>query len=105
ADELARDRAADDLVDELEAAAARERLDLDVGHGVLAVTAGLLHVAALGLSAGLDGLPVRDLRGMMGGLDAELALHALHRHVEVGLAAAVAHGLVRRLGALSRDRG
>ena len=48
-DELARDRAADDLVDELEAAAALERLDPHERHAELPVTAGLLLVLALGL--------------------------------------------------------
>ena len=45
-DELPRHRAADDLVDELEARARRQRLDLDVADGVLAVPAGLLDVPA-----------------------------------------------------------
>ena len=48
-DELPRDRAADDLVVELEAAAALERLDADERDAELAVTAGLLLVLALGL--------------------------------------------------------
>ena len=49
-DELARHRAADDLVDELEARALRERLDLDVAHGVLPVPAGLLDVPSMALA-------------------------------------------------------
>ena len=48
-DELAGDRAADDLVDELEAAAALERLDAHERDAELAVTTGLLLVLALGL--------------------------------------------------------
>ena len=47
-DVAAADGAADDLVDELEALAALERLDLDAGHRELAVAAGLLLVLALG---------------------------------------------------------
>ena len=49
-DELARYGAADDLVHELEPAALGQRLDGDVADGVLAVTAGLLDVAARGPS-------------------------------------------------------
>ena len=48
-DELAGDRAADDLVDELEAAAALERLDAHERDAELPVAAGLLLVLALGL--------------------------------------------------------
>src|SRR5258708_4821688 len=45
-DELPGHRAADDLVDELDARADRQRLDLDLADGVLAVAAGLLDVPA-----------------------------------------------------------
>ena len=48
-DELAGDRAADDLVDELEALAARQRLDPQERDAELAVATGLLLVLALGL--------------------------------------------------------
>ncbi len=48
-DVVVRHRAADDLVDELEAGAAGQRLDLDVADGVLAVPAGLLDVPAVAL--------------------------------------------------------
>ena len=47
--ELARDRAAEDLVDELEVAAARQRLHRDLAVAELAVAAGLLLVAAVRL--------------------------------------------------------
>ena len=50
-DEVARDDAADDLVDELEALAARLRLHLDPGVGELAAAAGLLLVLPCGLGA------------------------------------------------------
>ena len=45
-DELPWHGAADDLVDELDAGAVRQRLDLDLADRVLAVPAGLLHMAA-----------------------------------------------------------
>ena len=48
---LARDDAADDLVDELEAAAARQRLDLEPRVAELAAAAGLLLELALRLGA------------------------------------------------------
>src|SRR5438128_12526400 len=45
-DELPRHDATDDFVDELEARAGRQRLDLDVADRVLAMTTGLFHIAA-----------------------------------------------------------
>ena len=45
--ELARDRAAEDVVDELEIGAARQRLDFDLAVAELAVAAGLLLVPAV----------------------------------------------------------
>ena len=48
-DEVARNGAAEDLVGELEAAAARQRLHADLAVAELAVAAGLLLVAALAL--------------------------------------------------------
>src|SRR5262249_57137812 len=57
-DEVARDHPADDLVDELEAGASRQRLDLEVGIGELTVAAGLLLEPALRLCPALDGLLV-----------------------------------------------
>ena len=72
-DELTGDRAADDLVDELEAAAALERLDPHERHAELPVPAGLLLVLALGLGLVGDRLAVRDLHVLGLDLDAELA--------------------------------
>ena len=59
-DVLPGDGAAHDLVDELEALAALERLDADRRHAELAVAAGLLLVLALGLGLLGDGLAVGD---------------------------------------------
>ena len=59
-DELAGYRAADDLVDELEAGPLGQRLDLDVADGELAVAAGLLHVPAVALGRPGEGLAQGD---------------------------------------------
>src|SRR6266496_1661509 len=58
-DELPWHDTTDDLVNELEARAGRRRFDLDVGYPVLAMTAGLLHVAAHALGLARDGLAQR----------------------------------------------
>src|SRR4051794_35364764 len=92
-DELDRDRAATDLVDEVEALAGR-RLDVDVDDAVLARAAGLAHEAALdllGLAA--HGLAVGDLRAADVGLDLELAHHPVDQDLEVQLAHAGDLGL------------
>ena len=65
-DELARDRAAEDVVDELEVAAARQRLELDLAVAELAVAAGLLLVAAVRLGRRRDRLAVGDARQLAG---------------------------------------
>ena len=51
-DEVLGDRAAEDVVDELEVRAARERLHADPAVAELAVAAGLLLVAPVGLGRG-----------------------------------------------------
>src|SRR4051812_8752143 len=56
-DELPRDSATDHPVDELETAALRQRLDLYLCHGVLAVPTGLLDVPAEPGAGCLDGFP------------------------------------------------
>jgi hypothetical protein len=75
-DELARDRAARDLVLEDEPFAGR-RLDLQNGVAVLSPPAGLPLVALFALGGLRDGLALCDLRLADVGLDAELALHAV----------------------------
>src|SRR6202035_2520797 len=85
-DVLGGDRAALDLVDELEALA-RRRLEVDVDHPELARSAGLAHELALDLlDRAAHGLAVGHLRAPDVGLDAELALHAVDEHLEVQLA-------------------
>src|SRR6202035_4986659 len=72
-DELGRDRAAPDLVDEVKALA-RGRLDVDVDDAVLARAAGLTHQASLDLlGRASDCLPVRDLGPADVGVDLVLA--------------------------------
>src|SRR5688572_3218635 len=76
-DELARDGAADDGVDELEAAAAGDGIHLDVGDAELPVPATLLLVLSLGLRMTRDGLAVGDLHVFGVEVDAELPSEAL----------------------------
>ena len=98
--ELARDRAAEDVVDELEVGAARQRLDLDLAVAELAVAAGLLLVAAVRFGRRLDRLAVRDARRLQVDVDAEAPLQLRDRHLDVQLA------LARRAAApWSADRG
>src|SRR5215467_2736491 len=59
-DELARDHATDDLVDELETAARGQRLKVDVADGIFAMAAGLLDVPAHAGGLARDGLPKRN---------------------------------------------
>src|SRR5205807_8153874 len=70
-DELARDRAAEDVVDEFEVRSAGERFDLDLAVAELAVAAGLFLVPPVRLGGGLDRLAVRNAR--------RLAIHAVPR--------------------------
>ena len=93
-DVLARDRAADDLVDELVARALLWRLELDDRVAVLALAAGLADEAAVALGGAADGLAVGDLRLADVGGDLELADHPVDEDVEVELA----HAGDERLG-------
>ena len=81
-----RDGAADDLVVELEAAAPLERLDPQHAHGELAVAAGLLLVAALGLGGAGDRLLVGDPQRLGVDVHAEAALQPLDGDGELDLA-------------------
>ena len=56
------DGAAEDLVDEFELGAARERFHLDPAVAKLTVTAGLFLMAALDVGVTADGLAVRNFR-------------------------------------------
>ena len=92
--ELVGNRAAHDLVDELEARAARERLDLEVHLAELARAAGLLLVAAMAFGRARDGLAIRNARRVRLDVHAVPLGHALEHHAQVQLAHAVEHGLV-----------
>src|SRR5204863_2525615 len=83
-DVTAGDRATDDLVDELEPAAPRQRLDVDHAHTELAVAAGLLLVLALDVlrTAG-DRLAVRHAHVFGVDIDTELARQLLQRDLQV----------------------
>ena len=86
--ELPRNRAAEDVVHELEVGAARQRLDLDLAVAELAVAAGLLLVAAVRFRGRLDRLAIRDARRLQVDVDAEPALQLGDRHLDVQLALA-----------------
>ena len=95
-DELGRDRAALDGVDEVEALA-RGRLDVDDRVAILAAAAGLADEAALDLVDGLaDRLAVGDLRAADVRVDRELAQQAVDDHLEMELA----HPVDQRLAGL-----
>src|SRR5215813_2167416 len=68
---LVRNHAALDLVDELEALAARHRLEPQVDLTELAAAPRLLLVTVFALRLGLDRLAVRHLRAAQHDLDAE----------------------------------
>ena len=87
-DELPRDRAAEDVVDELEVAAARQRIELDLAVAELAVAAGLLLVAAVRLGRRGDRLAIRDARDLEVDLDAEPPLQLRDGDLDVRLSLA-----------------
>src|SRR3954453_9400003 len=95
-DVFARDRAADDLVDELVAGPLLGRLELDDGVAVLTLAAGLADEAAVALGGASDRLAVGDLWLADVGGDLELADHPVDEDVEVQLA----HAGDERLGGL-----
>ncbi len=94
ADIVARHRAADHLLGELEALAARQRLDVEHDIAELPVAAGLLLVAAALDDRLADGLLVADRGWMRGDLDAEAVAQPLARHAQMHLALAPQHGVV-----------
>src|SRR5581483_10491197 len=84
--EALRDHAADDLVHELVAAAAVDGLDHDVAVAELAPPARLLLVAPVRAGLLADRLHVGHARRMQLDVDAEAALGALQRDLDVHLA-------------------
>ena len=85
-DELLGNRAALDGVDELVARARRIRLDAQLAMAVVARTAGLPDVLALGLGLLADGLAKGDLGFAHIGLDLVLAPHAVDENFQMQLA-------------------
>ena len=86
-DVLARDLAADDLVDELVAVPRRRRLEIDDHVPVLAAATGLADKAALDLLRGPAGrLAIGDLRAADVGVDRELAQQPVDDDLQVQLA-------------------
>ena len=104
-DELARNGAADDLVDELEASATFERLDPQEHLAELAGPAGLLLVAVVPLGGLRDRLAVGDARRPGRDVHVIALGHALEHHAQVQLAHAIQHGLVHRREVLDVDAG
>src|SRR5581483_8336658 len=86
--ELARDCPAEDLVDELEAAAARQRLHLDLAVAKLAVPARLLLMPPLRIRLAANGLAVGNFRRLQRDLGVITLLEAAYDGLDVGLACA-----------------
>src|SRR6266851_1635901 len=87
-DVLARDRATNDLVHELEAASTRERFDLEPAVAILSASARLALVFALRLGLTLDRLLVWDLRRLKFNLYIKFSLELLDRDLDMHLARA-----------------
>src|SRR6185312_10099097 len=83
--EALRDDAADDLVHELVALVAVERLELDHAVAELAPSARLLLVAALGTRLLPDRLQIRDAWLVQLDLDVEPALQPIDRNLDMDL--------------------
>ena len=94
-DELPRDRPADHLVDELEATALGQRLDLDVAHGELPMAAGLLHVAPVPLGHPAERLAQRHPQRHRVHGDAIARPEPVEQDVDVRLAHAPQDQLMR----------
>src|SRR5512140_3850050 len=100
-----RNRAADDLVDELEPLPLLRRLDGDPDVTVLAATAGLADVASFLLHLARDRLAVGDLGPPDVRLDLELAQQAVDDDLEVELAHPGNDGLPRLIVVPDLDGG
>src|SRR5205814_9636060 len=86
--QLPRDRSAENIVDELEVRAARQRFNLDLAVAGLTVPARLLLVAAVSFGRRLDRLAVRNARRLQVHVHAETPLELRDRHLDVQLALA-----------------
>ncbi len=94
-DEVAGYGAADDLVDELEAPALGQRLDLDVAHGVLTMAPGLLDVPSEPLAGSSERLAERHQERLGLDVDGVPVGESGDQDVGVRLAHAPEHQLVR----------
>jgi hypothetical protein len=104
--EVARHRAAEDFVAELEAAAARQRLHANFAVAKLAVAAGLLLVPALRLGLAADGFAIRHLGRLERDFGVVALLEPAHDGFNMRLARAgneelVGHGIAEE--AISRS--
>src|ERR1700729_3889296 len=99
-DELARHRAADHLVAELEPGPFGQRFDLDVADGVLAVTTGLFDVPAVAFRLAAKRFSQRypQLDGIHG--DAVPVGQCVQHHTGIGFAPSPQHDLMRLPGLL-----
>ena len=104
-DVLAGNRTAEDVVDELEAAAAPERLDAQVHLAELPGPAGLLLVPVMAVGRAGDRLAVRDARRVGLHVHPVALRHALEQHAQVQFAHAVEHGLIDRRVVLDAHAG
>src|SRR5438105_3727612 len=80
--------AAEDVVDELKIAAARQRLHLDLAITVLAVASGLLFMAALHVGSAPDSLAIRDFRRLQNHFGVVPLLQFSDHYLDVLLAGA-----------------
>ena len=83
---------------------ARQRLELDLAVAELAVTAGLLLVAAVRFGGGGDRLAVRNARQLQRDLHAEPPFQFGHRHLDVRLSLPGEQQLLRLRIAVVADR-
>ena len=102
--ELSRDRAAEDIVHELEVGAARHRFDANLAVAELPVSAGLLLVPAVRLGRRLDRLAVRNPRRLEVHVHAEATLQFRDRDLDVQLALPREQQLLRLRIAAVPDR-
>src|SRR5581483_7108551 len=92
--ELSRDGAADDLVDELESRSPLEHLDAQEHLSELPGPTRLLLVPAMALRSARDGLAIRDARGMRLHAHSITLAHPLEQHAQMEFAHPVQHGLI-----------
>src|ERR1700690_1491708 len=88
---------ADNFIDKLEAPSSRKWLELDPAIPELSAAAGLFLVPSLRPGAGLDRLPVGNLRCLHGNLHAEFPLELVECHLQVYLPHARQDHLLRLL--------